>query len=140
MSNKKIKVCWLSAGVSSFIGGYLARDTVDEFIYIDIADQHPDSMRFIKDCEKALSKEVKVLKSSEYNSVEDCVLAFGGFCNRKTFFDRVLIGLKSELGNNGNMSIKIMTLPMFGEWTQTKRTVPKSLLTVCRSSHTNFSL
>ena len=86
MSNKKIKVCWLSAGVSSFIDGYLVRDTVDEFIYIDIADQHPDSMRFIKDCENALGKEVKVLKSSEYNSVEDCVLAFGRFRNIKTSF------------------------------------------------------
>lgn len=83
---QKIKVCWLSAGVSSFIAGYLVRDTVDEFICIDIADQHPDSMRFIKDCEKALDKEVKILKSSEYNSVEDCVLTFGGFVNRKTFF------------------------------------------------------
>lgn len=86
MSHKKIKICWLSAGVSSFIAGYLVRDTVDEFIYIDIADQHPDSMRFIKDCEKALCKEVKVFKSSEYNSVEDCVLALGNFRNGKTFF------------------------------------------------------
>lgn len=82
----KLKVCWLSAGVSSFIAGYLVRNTVDEFIYIDIADQHPDSMRFIKDCEKALDKEVKILKSSEYNSAEDCVLTFGGFINRNTFF------------------------------------------------------
>jgi hypothetical protein len=60
--------------------GYLAGD-VDEWIYIDIADQHPDSMRFIKDCEKAIGKEIKILKSSEYNSVEDCVRVFGGFRN-----------------------------------------------------------
>ena len=45
---KKLKVCWLSAGVSSFVAGYLA-DDVDEFIYIDVADQHEDSIRFIKD-------------------------------------------------------------------------------------------
>ena len=31
------------------MAGYLAGD-VDDWIYIDIADQHPDSMRFIKDC------------------------------------------------------------------------------------------
>lgn len=55
----EIKVCWLSAGVSSFIAGYLERDSVDKFIYIDIADQHPDSMRFIKDCEKILGKKLK---------------------------------------------------------------------------------
>lgn len=44
-----MKVVWLSAGVSSAIAGYLA-DDVDEYIYIDIEDQHPDSMRFIHDC------------------------------------------------------------------------------------------
>lgn len=84
--NEQLKVCWLSAGVSSFIAGYLVRDTVDKFIYIDISDQHPDSIRFIKDCEEALGKEVKILKSSEYSSVEDCVLSFGSFMNRRTFF------------------------------------------------------
>ena len=51
MIDKKLKVCWISAGVSSFVAGYLARDTVDEYIYINIADQHPDSLRFIHDCE-----------------------------------------------------------------------------------------
>lgn len=32
---KKLKVCWVSAGISSFMAGYLAGD-VDEWIYIDI--------------------------------------------------------------------------------------------------------
>ena len=44
------------------MAGYLAGD-VDEWIYIDIADQHPDSMRFIKDCEKAIGKKITVLRS-----------------------------------------------------------------------------
>lgn len=48
---QKLKVCWLSAGVSSFVAGYLAKG-VDEYIYIDIDNQHPDSMRFIKDRDK----------------------------------------------------------------------------------------
>ena len=60
------------------MAGYLAGD-VDKWIYIDIADQHEDSMRFIKDCEKAIGKEIEVLKSEEYGSVEECVRAFGGF-------------------------------------------------------------
>ena len=68
---QKLKVCWVSAGVSSFIAGYLVRDTVDEFIYIDVADQHPDSLRFIKDCEKALEKPIRILKSTEYKCVGD---------------------------------------------------------------------
>ena len=72
---KKLKVCWISAGVSSFIAGYLERDTIDKYIYIDVADQHPDSMRFIKDCEKALGKPIEIIKSKHYESVEDCINA-----------------------------------------------------------------
>lgn len=72
----KIKVCWMSAGVSSFIAGWLERETIDQYIYIDIADQHPDSARFIADAEKALGKKIETLKSSEYNSVGDVCRAF----------------------------------------------------------------
>lgn len=76
-ADKKLKVCWISAGISSFIAGYLEKDTIDKFIYIDIADQHPDSIRFIKDCEKTLGKEIEVMKSAEYDSVEDAIRAAG---------------------------------------------------------------
>lgn len=72
--NNKMKVCWISAGVSSFIAGYLAKD-VDRFIYIDIENQHPDSMRFIMDCEKTLGKKIEVLRS-EYGSVQNVVSTF----------------------------------------------------------------
>jgi len=68
---KPYKVVWLSGGVSSFIAGYIIKDSVDEWIYIDIADQHPDTLRFIKDCEKILNRKVTILRSTEYNSVED---------------------------------------------------------------------
>lgn len=71
-----LKVCWISAGVSSFIAGYIERDSVDKYIYIDIDDQHPDSMRFIRDCEKLLGKKVEVLRS-EYGSVESVARAMG---------------------------------------------------------------
>lgn len=73
---KELKVCWISAGVSSFIAGYLQRDSVDKYIYIDIQDQHPDSMRFIHDCERALGKEIEILRS-EYGCVENVVRAMG---------------------------------------------------------------
>lgn len=74
MEKKKIKICWISAGVSSFVAGYLAKD-VDEFLYIDISNQHPDSMRFIKDCEKVLGKKIGILKSP-YESVENVISTF----------------------------------------------------------------
>lgn len=82
---KKLKVCWISAGISSFMAAYLS-ENVDELIYIDVADQHEDSMRFISDCEKALGKEIEIMRSPEYSSVEECVLAFGGFTHKGNGF------------------------------------------------------
>lgn len=75
----------MSAGISSFMAGYLAGD-VDEWIYIDIADQHPDSIRFIQDCEKSIGKPIHILKSNEYRCVEDCARVFGSFKRVKTGF------------------------------------------------------
>ena len=94
--NKKLKVCWLSAGVSSFIAGYLERDTIDKFIYIDIDDQHPDSLRFIKDCEKILGKEVEILKSP-YGSVENAVKACGVYRIAHTGFAPCTAWLKKRV-------------------------------------------
>ena len=71
----KLTVAWLSAGVSSFIAAYLIKDEIDEFYYIDIDDQHPDSMRFIKDCEKLLGKQIIILKDKKYGSVENACRA-----------------------------------------------------------------
>lgn len=71
-----MKIVWLSAGVSSFIAGYLVKDTVDKWIYIDIADQHPDSLRFIRDCEKVVGMKVEILKSDEFNTVEEVCRQF----------------------------------------------------------------
>lgn len=70
MSNKE--VCWFSGGVSSFIAAYLRRNTLDEIFYIDIVDQHQDTLRFLYDCEKALDKEIKILKSN-YESVNNVI-------------------------------------------------------------------
>lgn len=75
MSKKELKVCWLSAGVSSFVAGYLKKDSIDLYIYIDIENQHPDSMRFIKDCEKILGKEILILKSP-YRNKENVIRQF----------------------------------------------------------------
>lgn len=71
---KALKVCWISAGVSSFIAGYLAKD-VDKFIYIDVENQHPDSIRFIKDCEKVLGRKIEKLQS-RYKNVQNVISTF----------------------------------------------------------------
>lgn len=72
----KLCVCWISAGVSSFVAGYLTRDIVDEYIYIDIDDQHPDSLRFISDCENVLGRKIKKLQSN-YGTVRNAIMAAG---------------------------------------------------------------
>lgn len=76
MTKEKLKVCWISAGISSFMAGVLAGD-VDEWIYIDINDQHPDSYRFIADCENAIGKKITILRNTEYRCVEDCIKVAG---------------------------------------------------------------
>lgn len=55
MERKKKKVCWISAGVSSFMAGYLSGD-VDEWIYIDISDQHPDSTQIASGSSRTAKK------------------------------------------------------------------------------------
>jgi hypothetical protein len=69
-----VRVCWFSAGVSSFISAYLSKP--DKVIYIDIDDQHQDSMRFVMECEERLKKKIEILKSP-YGSVENVVRKFG---------------------------------------------------------------
>jgi hypothetical protein len=96
MNDKKLKVCWISAGVSSFIAGYLERDTIDKFIYIDIDDQHPDSIRFIKDCERVLGRKIEKLESP-YKSVEGAIRAAGVIRNANTGFSPCTNWLKKRI-------------------------------------------
>lgn len=70
-----MKVCWFSAGVSSFIAGYLVRETIDKFVYCHIDDQHPDTLRFLKDCEKTLGREIEIIQS-QYKNVDNVIQAF----------------------------------------------------------------
>jgi len=63
-------VSWFSAGVSSAVATKLAIDRVDKIFYIHIENQHPDTMRFVRDCERWFGKPVEVLQSP-YKSVEN---------------------------------------------------------------------
>lgn len=91
-----MRVCWLSAGVSSFIAGYLMRKQIDHFIYIRLADQHPDSERFIKDCSEFLNRPIEILQTDGPKTV-DAVCRKHGFLRsgRGTLCSRYL---KTEVG------------------------------------------
>ena len=65
-----MKVCWFSTGISSFVACYLAKD-VDEIIYTHASNQHPDSLRFLHDCEKLLGRKITIIQSDRFDSVDD---------------------------------------------------------------------
>lgn len=67
-----MKVAWFSAGVSSFIATYLAKP--DRIVYIDVANQHPDSLRFVMDCAKFLNVQIEVLRDVKYGASVDNVI------------------------------------------------------------------
>ena len=68
-------VCWISGGVSSFVAAYLMKPQIDDFIYIHIDNQHEDTLRFVKDCERALNKPIVILQSP-YKNVENVLRVF----------------------------------------------------------------
>lgn len=69
-----MKVAWFSTGVSSFIACYLTPD-IEKIMYCHIEDQHPDSMRFLSNCEKVLGKKINMI-SSPYRNVENVIQQF----------------------------------------------------------------
>ena len=50
--SKKLQVCWISAGVSSFVAGWLEKENTDQYIYLD--ELPPDAGRqtdeIMQDC------------------------------------------------------------------------------------------
>lgn len=68
-----MKVCWFSTGVSSFMACYLASD-IDKILYTHVSNQHPDSLRFLHDCESVLNREITILQSKRFASVEDVIM------------------------------------------------------------------
>lgn len=58
-----LTVSYFSAGSSSAVATKLAIDQIDRIMYIHIEDQHPDTLRFVKDCEAWFGKPVEILRS-----------------------------------------------------------------------------
>ena len=69
-------VSWFSAGVSSAVATRLAIDEIDEVFYIHIDDQHPDTLRFVRECEAWFGKPITILQSP-YKCVAHAVYAGG---------------------------------------------------------------
>jgi hypothetical protein len=56
---------WMSGGVSSLLACLLAKDLIDQFVYIDIPDQHPDTYRFLSDAEKLLGRKITTITAGK---------------------------------------------------------------------------
>lgn len=70
-------VAWFSGGGSSAVAIKLLIGEIDEIIYIHIDDQHPDTLRFVRQCAMWFGKPVKILQSS-LKTVEAACLSAGG--------------------------------------------------------------
>lgn len=75
-------VCWFSAGAASAVATRLVLDFYKELYpshevviaCIYLQDEHPDSLRFLKDCEKWFGQEIIILKDETYNASVDEVI------------------------------------------------------------------
>jgi len=73
-------VAWFSGGVSSAVAIKKIINEINEIIYIDIADQHPDTMRFLRDCEGWFGREIAIMQHPVYASI-------GQFIRKRRFIN-----------------------------------------------------
>ena len=56
-------VSYFSGGVSSAVATKMVVDDLDRIVYTHIDDHHPDTMRFVRDCEEWFGKQVELMQS-----------------------------------------------------------------------------
>ena len=67
-----LTVSYFSGGVSSAVATKLAISEIDLIVYTHIDDQHPDTMRFVKDCKRWFGKPVEIMQSRFKTVDEAC--------------------------------------------------------------------
>lgn len=99
-----MKICWFSTGISSFIACYLSKN-IDEIIYTHVRNQHPDSIRFLKDAERILNQKITILQSEKYRDVDDVIEraryvngVYGAACTQRLKIDVRREWEKNHLG------------------------------------------
>ena len=72
---EKPVIAWFSCGITSAVATKLALSQYDNVrvIYIETGQEHPDSMRFLHDCERWFSHQIEVFRSQKYTSVFDVI-------------------------------------------------------------------
>lgn len=69
-------VVWFSCGAASAVAAKLASEKYKDqdlhVVYCDtLASEHPDNRRFLADVENWIGKEVEIIKSEDYDSIDD---------------------------------------------------------------------
>ena len=68
-------VCWFSCGVTSAVASHLALKKYGHDLvviaYTDTSSEHPDSLRFLSDCEQWFDHPIVRLHSAEYEDIWD---------------------------------------------------------------------
>lgn len=68
------KVVWFSCGAASAVAAKLAVDAYDtdcDVVYCDTAEaEHPDNQRFLRDVESWIGREVTIIRSAKYSTVD----------------------------------------------------------------------
>jgi 3'-phosphoadenosine 5'-phosphosulfate sulfotransferase (PAPS reductase)/FAD synthetase len=67
-------ICWWSGGITSAVACKLALDIWEcEIVFMDTKNEHPDTYRFKRDCEKWYGQEIKTISGigGQYGSIED---------------------------------------------------------------------
>jgi len=70
-------ICHFSCGATSAIATAISlkENPEAEIVYADTGSEHPDNMRFLKDCEDIIfKKKVTIVKSDKFKNVEDVVI------------------------------------------------------------------
>lgn len=74
MTSESRVLCWFSCGAAS---AYAARLTCEKYphaevVYCDtLKYEHPDNARFMRDCERWMGREIKLLRSDKYADIYD---------------------------------------------------------------------
>lgn len=68
-------ICWFSCGATSAVAAYLTlkRNPEAHIVYIDTGSEHPDNVRFLRDCERWFGKEIEIIKSAKFNNVDEVI-------------------------------------------------------------------
>ena len=61
-------ISWFSCGAASAVATKLAIANHGdvEVVYCEVIEEHPDNMRFLKDCEKWFGQEIKIIGNDKY--------------------------------------------------------------------------